>query len=135
MRLNRITEGELSVLQILWERGDATNREIAAAMYGGVTHPKMASVQKMVERLEAKGCVKRDRRDRAHRLHPLVSREQLLQSRVQALADRLCDGELVPLIEALLKRGERFPEKERQRVRELIGDHRPPKKRGRRRPD
>ena len=55
MRLDRITDGELSILQVLWERGEATSREIAAALHEEVTDPKIASVQKLIERLEAKG--------------------------------------------------------------------------------
>ena len=31
MKLDRITEVELSILQTLWERGEATTREITAA--------------------------------------------------------------------------------------------------------
>jgi len=73
----------------------------------------MASIQKLVERLEANGCVRRDRSERAHRLRPLVSHEQFLRSRLQALADRLRDGVLVPLVTTLL-RPERIPKKERE---------------------
>ena len=28
MKLDRITDGELSILQVLWDRGEATSREI-----------------------------------------------------------------------------------------------------------
>ena len=51
----------------------------------------MASVQKLLERLEAKGYVSRDRRERAHRFHARVSREEFLRHRLPGLADRLCD--------------------------------------------
>jgi BlaI family transcriptional regulator, penicillinase repressor len=121
MRIDRITDGELSILQVLWERGEATSREITTAVHEEVTDPKMASVQKLVERLEAKGCVRRDRSERAHRFRPLVSQEQFLRSRLQALADRLCEGALVPLMTTLL-RSERLPKKERDQLRRLIDD-------------
>jgi predicted transcriptional regulator len=103
MKLDKITDGELSILQVLWEWGEAGSREITEALYEEVTDPKIASVQKLIERLEAKGCVERDRSERAHRFRPLVSREQYLRSRLQALADRLCDGALVPLVTTLLQ--------------------------------
>ena len=121
MKLDQITDGELSILQVLWERGEATTREITTVIYDEVTDPKMASVQKLIERLEAKGCVFRDRSERAHRFRPLVSQEQLLRSRLQALADRLCDGALVPLVTSLLKT-ERLPKKEREQLRKLVDD-------------
>ncbi len=129
MKIDRITDGELSILQVLWEREEATSREITAAVHEEVTDPKMASVQKLVERLEAKGCVRRDRSERAHRFRPLVSHEQFLRSRLQALADRLCEGALVPLVTTLL-RSERLPKKEREQLRKLVDDLWPSKESG-----
>jgi BlaI family transcriptional regulator, penicillinase repressor len=119
MQLDRITDGELSILQVLWERGEATSRDITSVLYEEVSDPKMASVQKLIERLEGKGCVRRDRSERAHRFRPLVSREQFLGSRLQSLADRVCDGAIVPLVTTLL-RSERLPKKEREQLRKLI---------------
>jgi BlaI family transcriptional regulator, penicillinase repressor len=121
MKLDQITDGELSILQFLWEHGEAATRDIAAALYEEVTDPKMSSVQKLIERLEAKGCVERDRSQRAHRFRPRVSHEQYLQRRLQALADRLCDGTLVPLVTTLL-RSKDFSRKQREELRKLMGD-------------
>ena len=53
MKLDQVTDGELSILQVLWERGEATSREITAAVHDEVTDPKMASVQKLIERLDS----------------------------------------------------------------------------------
>jgi BlaI family transcriptional regulator, penicillinase repressor len=131
MKLDRITDGELSILQVLWDRGEATSREITAAVHDEVTDPKMASVQKLIERLEAKGCVRRDRSERAHRFRALVSHEQFLRSRLQALADRLCEGAIAPLMATLL-RSERLPKGEREELRRLIDDLWPTKTRGER---
>jgi predicted transcriptional regulator len=119
MKLDRITDGELSILQVLWQRGEATSREITSAVHEEVTDPKMASVQKLIERLEAKGCVRRDRSERAHRFRPLVTHEQFLRSRLQSLADRLCEGALVPLMSTLL-RSKKLPKKEREQLRHLV---------------
>jgi BlaI family transcriptional regulator, penicillinase repressor len=121
MKLDQITDGELSILQFLWEHGEAATRDIAAALYEEVTDPKMSTVQKLIERLEAKGCVERDRSQRAHRFRPLVSRDQYLQRRLQALADRLCDGTLVPLVTTLL-RSKDLSRKQREELRKLMGD-------------
>ena len=121
MKLDQITDGELSILQFLWERGEATTRQIAAALYEEVTDPKMATVQKLTERLEAKGAVQRDRSERAHRFRPLVSHEQFLRSRLQTLADRLCDGALAPLVTTLL-RSKGISPAERKQLRQLADD-------------
>lgn len=103
MKLDQITDGELSILQILWDRNEAATREIAAEIYGEVTDPKVATIQKLIERLEAKGCVTRDRSERAHRYRAKVTRDKFLRSRLKALADRLCDGALAPLMSTLVR--------------------------------
>ena len=94
----------------------------------------MASVQKLIERLEAKGCVERARSERAHRFRPLVSHERFLRSRLQSLADRLCDGAVVPLVTTLL-RSERLPKREREELRKLVDDLWPSKDSGHRTSD
>jgi predicted transcriptional regulator len=129
MKLDQITEGELSILQVLWVRGEATTRQLTTALYEEVTDPKMATVQKLTERLETKGCVERDRSERAHRFRPLVSHEQFLRSRLQALADRLCDGALVPLVTTLL-RSKGISRSEREQLRKLAGNLWPSKDTG-----
>ena len=91
----------------------------------------MASVQKLLERLEAKGGVQRDRSAQAHRFRPLVSHEQFLRSRLQALADRLCDGALAPLVTTLLN-SKGLSRSERDELRKLIGDLWPSKETGNR---
>jgi BlaI family transcriptional regulator, penicillinase repressor len=121
IKFDQITDGELSILQVLWDRGEATSREIAIALYEEVTDPKIASVQKLIERLEGKGCVDRDRSQRAHRFRASISHEQFLRSRLQALADRLCDGALAPLVTTLL-RSKGLSRSEREQLRKLIGD-------------
>ena len=121
MKLDQITDGELSILQLLRERGEATTRQIAAALYEEVTDPKMATVQKLTERLETKGAIERDRSERAHRFRPLVSHEQFLRSRLQTVADRLCDGALAPLVTTLL-RSKGISPSEREQLRELAED-------------
>ena len=119
MKLDRVTDGELSILQVLWQQGEATSRQITAALHDEVTDPKMSSVQKLIERLEAKGCVRRDRSRRAHRFRPLVSHEEFLRSRLQGLADRLCDGALAPLVTTLLG-SKRLSREDRDTLRRLI---------------
>ena len=120
-KLDQITDGELSILQVLWQRGVATTREITELVYAEVTDPKMSSVQKLIERLEGKGCVERDRSERAHRFQPRVSQEEFLQSRLQSLADRVCDGELVNLMTTLV-RSKGISRNERHELRKLIDE-------------
>jgi BlaI family penicillinase repressor len=122
MNIEQVTEGELSILEVIWEQGNPTSRDIAAAIYEKVTDSKMATVQKLLERLEAKGCVRRDRRDRAHRFEAIVSREGFLRHRLQRLADRLCDGAIVPLVTTLLRSKKGLSKKNVEQLRQLIDE-------------
>src|SRR5262245_55587135 len=54
-KLPDVTDAELAILQVLWDQGLATIRQITEAMYPQVTDARCATVQKRLERLEAKG--------------------------------------------------------------------------------
>jgi BlaI family transcriptional regulator, penicillinase repressor len=122
MDIEPVTEGELSILQVIWEQGNPASRDIAAVIYQKVSDSKMASVQKLLERLESKGYVSRDRRERAHRFHSLISRDDFLRHRLQGLADRVCDGSIVPLVTTLLRSKEGISEKNGEQLRRLIDE-------------
>jgi predicted transcriptional regulator len=122
VKIEPVTEGELSILEVIWKQGTPTSRDIADVLYEKVSDSKMASVQKLLERLEAKGCVRRDRRERAHRFQALVSREDFLRHRLQGLADRLCDGAIVPLVTTLLRSKKALSKKNAEELRKLIDE-------------
>ena len=98
----RVTDAELAVLQELWQRGPETIGQLTDAIYPERTAPQYATVQKLLERLESKGCVKRDRAGRAHRFAAIVSRDDFIGGQLQSLADRLCGGSLTPLLTQLI---------------------------------
>ncbi len=117
----QVTNTELAILRHLWRHGGATIRQLTEALYPEGTAPQYATVQKLLERLESKDCVTRDRTQRAHRFRPTVSREEFIGSRLQGLADNLCDGSLTPLLTQLV-RAQRVSEKDRQALRRLIDE-------------
>ena len=119
MKLEQVTETELSILQVIWERAEPTSREIAESLYEEVNDPKLSSVQKLLERLEAKGCIERDRGERAHRFRSLVSKDEFVEYRLQALADRLCEGSMAPLMSTLLN-SKGISKREQTELRKLI---------------
>jgi predicted transcriptional regulator len=122
LNIEPVTEGELSILEVIWKQGTPTSRDIASAIYEKVSDSKMASVQKLLERLEIKGCVSRDRRERAHRFQAMLSREDYLRHRLQGLADRLCDGAIVPLVTTLLRSKKGLSKRNGEQLRQLIDE-------------
>lgn len=114
-----VTDAELSILQVLWDRGSATVRELAETLYGQTSASQHATVQKLLERLEAKGCVRRDRGTWPHTFEPAVEREHLIGRQLQQTADKLCDGSLQPLLTHLVKTAQLTSE-DRRSLRTLL---------------
>ena len=115
-----VTEAELAVMQRLWDAGRASIRQIADALYGpDAGAAQYATVQKQLERLEAKGFVARDRSLYVHVFSPAIDRDELIGRRIQAMAEKLCGGSLVPIL-SHLARSKALSPKERQALRDII---------------
>lgn len=130
-----VTEAELKVLEALWDRGSATVRELAEALYDDGGPAKAATVLKLLERLEKDEYVKRDRSGGVQSFAAAIRRDDLIDRRLQNLAEQLCGGSLTPLLTHLL-RADRLSADERQSLRDLIDelDQDPPASRRNRRP-
>ena len=114
-----ITDAELSVLEVLWDDGPATIRRLTDVLYMPPSVAHYATVQKLLERLESKGCVVRDRSLAIHIFSAAISREVLIGRRLQAVAEKLCGGSLTPLMTNLV-RSKRLTPKERREIRKLM---------------
>ena len=98
-----VTDAELAVLRVLWERGESARRQIADVLYPGGGPAKYTTVQKLLERLERKGCVSRAGGAGAVTFRAAVCREELISRRLLEVARKLCDGSLTPLLMNLVK--------------------------------
>jgi BlaI family transcriptional regulator, penicillinase repressor len=98
-----VTEAELAVLQVLWERGPTTRRELADTLYAGRDPAHYTTIQKLLERLEAKRFVAVDRGGSVLRFAATVGREELISRRLLDVADKLCGGSLTPLLLNLVR--------------------------------
>ncbi len=114
-----VTEAELAVLDALWEEGAVTIRQITNKLYDKGTTSEYATVQKLLDRLQAKGCVKRSKRSHAHTFSAKVSRSELIGSGLETLAEKLCSGSLTPLLMHLTENTKLSPQ-DRDKLRELI---------------
>jgi BlaI family penicillinase repressor len=114
-----VTPGELAILEVLWDRATASTRQIVDAVHPGGGAGRYATVQKQLERMEAKGLVARDRSYFQHLFSAAVDREQLAGERLRTVLDKLCEGSLVPLVSHLVRTRSLTPE-EREALRELI---------------
>ena len=114
-----VTEAELAILQLLWDQGPATIRRLTDAIYPGGGAAQYGTVQKLLDRLESKGFVRRDRTGAAHTFAATVGREEIIGRRLRDVAEKLCGGSLTPLLTHLV-RTRSLNAREREELRALI---------------
>lgn len=105
MPLSDVTDAELAVMRHLWAHGTQTRRQLTDALYpdGGPAH--FTTVQKLLERLEAKGYVHSPRGGAVRTFAAAVGRDSLIRRRLRDVADKLCDGAVAPLLMHLVESG------------------------------
>jgi BlaI family transcriptional regulator, penicillinase repressor len=110
---------ELEVLQILWQFGPCSVRQIVDHLRdaGSVIHA--ATAQKLLERLEEKQWVARDRSESVQKFFACGDRDDLIGQRLEGIADQLCEGSMTPLISHLVKK-EKLSPKDIRTLRDLI---------------
>lgn len=116
-----VSDAELALLRVLWERGPRTARQLVEVIYPAGRPADFSTVQKLLERLEAKTCVGRDRGVRPHLFSAAIDQTDLIVRRLRIMADKICDGSLTPLLTHLV-RDERLTAKDRRALRELLDE-------------
>ncbi|HEY2553917.1 MAG TPA: BlaI/MecI/CopY family transcriptional regulator [Candidatus Cybelea sp.] len=116
-RSNTLTEAELRLMEVLWERGRATVAEVTAAL----PPPPLAynSVLTTMRILERKGYVDHDEAGRAFIYRPLVAREDAATNAVGHLLSRFFDNSASSLALQLIA-NERPSNDELSRLKALI---------------
>jgi BlaI family penicillinase repressor len=114
-----VTDAELAVMQVLWQKPAASIRQVTDVLYPRGSASHYATVQKLLDRLAAKGFVKRDRSLYVHLFSAAVDREALVGRRIQRVVDTLCEGSLVPVLTHLAS-AKGLTEQERKALRGLV---------------
>ncbi len=114
------------MLQVLWEHGPLPIRRITDLLYPEGRTAHYATVQKLLERLESKDCVRRDRSTSVHVFSAGIDRAELVGRRLQQVAEKLCGGSWTPLLTHLVQ-AQKLSQSERQTLRQLISDLDQPK--------
>jgi predicted transcriptional regulator len=114
------SEGELAILQLLWERGPLTARSIREALYPQGTTSQHGTVQKLLQRLEDKALIERDRSQFVHLFRPTLTRDQYAGGQLESLAEKITEGSLVPFLIHIVE-NKRVSAKELKAIRALLG--------------
>lgn len=119
-----VTEAELAVLEVLWAAGRSTKREIADCLYPAGGDSELATVQKLLQRLETKRYVTRDRSEMAHVFSATSSKQEFVGQQLEAVAEKLSGGSLAPLVMHLVE-ARRLTKRERLKLRALLDEEAP----------
>jgi predicted transcriptional regulator len=116
-RSSTLTEAELRLMEVLWEKSQATVAEVTAAL----PPPPSAynSVLTTLRILERKGYVAHDEAGRAFVYRPLLAREDAAKSAVGHLLSRFFDNSAGTLALRLIQ-SERPSNEELMRLKALI---------------
>lgn len=113
-----LTELQLAILAILWERGEATTGQVHEAL-GPERALALTTVATLLTRLEKKGVVTHRKDGRQHVYRPTVSRHEVRSSKVRELTKTLFDGDAAALVSHLVDPGT-VTEDDLSRIRTLI---------------
>jgi predicted transcriptional regulator len=103
------TDSELEILQVLWEKGDATVREVHEEL-SGTKDCGYTTTLKLMQIMFDKGLVLRDDSNRTHIYRANVSKEKTQQQLVDKMVNALFSGSHSQLVMQAL--GSRTPSRE-----------------------
>lgn len=119
-RKARLADLQLAIMQVLWERGEATVAEVRDAL---TPDRKLAytTIGTMLAKMEAGRLVAHRSDGRVNIYRPLLRKDQVSQSMVSDLAERLFQGDVTEMMCSLLDARDVTPE-ELTRLKKLIRD-------------
>jgi BlaI family penicillinase repressor len=120
------TEGELSILRVLWERGPSTVRDVLDAIQRGRPSGQTTgytTVLKLLQIMTEKGLVTRDERARSHVYRARWSEDTTQRQLVTDLLDRAFGGSAARLVMQALDVSPASPE-ELKEIRRLLDERR-----------
>ncbi|XZF12377.1 BlaI/MecI/CopY family transcriptional regulator [Chitinophagaceae bacterium MMS25-I14] len=93
----RPTEGELEILNIIWEKGPSTVREIFEVL-GQNKDSGYTTTLKLMQIMHEKGLLKRDTTSKTHLYEAAITREQTQGQMIQRMVDTVFKGSTAQLV-------------------------------------
>ena len=116
-----LSEAQLEIMSVIWERGEATVSEVRDVLAQSRDVARN-TVQTQIVRLERKGWLEHDERDGTFVYRATRARRSTLAGMVGSLVDRAFGGSADALVHALLH-GRGVSDEEAARIRALIDAH------------
>ena len=123
MNQQPLANAELAVMDLLWERDEPlTARQIREALYPDATRAQHGTVQRLLQRLQDKGYIERDKSLSVHFFSATISRQTYAGQQLESLADKLTAGSFAPLITHLVEE-KKISQDELSRIRSILKQH------------
>ncbi|MDX1983340.1 MAG: BlaI/MecI/CopY family transcriptional regulator [Bryobacteraceae bacterium] len=116
---SNLTDAELRLMQVVWDRGSATVSDVVEALAGDVDLA-YSTVLTTMRILEDKGYLRHTKEGRAFVYHPLVGRDEAKRSAVRHLVSRFFGNSREQLVLNLLD--DELSAAEIKRIRKLIAE-------------
>jgi BlaI family transcriptional regulator, penicillinase repressor len=113
-----LTAQELAIMKVVWRLGAATVRDVYETLLEE-RHIAYTTVMTMMNILETKGYLKKEKHDRAYRYRPARPERAVITSMVREFVSRVFDGATRPLLVHLVKDARLTPA-EKQELMRLI---------------
>lgn len=117
---NKPTAAELEILDVLWEKGEATVREVHEI----INERKLTAyttVLKMLQIMDEKGLVERDKNAKAHVYRAKQAQEETQKNLVSDLLEKAFRGSALKLVQHVLETKPANAE-ELKEIRKLISE-------------
>lgn len=96
-KLNKPTESELEILRVLWDRDEATVRQVHEEL-SKTKEAGYTTTLKLMQIMHEKGLVKRDETNKTHKYTALISREHTQKQFMCKMIDTLFQGSSTQLV-------------------------------------
>ena len=117
----RPTDAELEILNVLWQRGASTVRDVHEAIMRSRPAMGYTTVLKLMQIMAEKELVRRDESQRAHVYEARLARDETQRQLIGDLLERAFDGSATKLVMQALS-AKKTSAKELSRIREMLDE-------------
>ena len=117
----QLANAEFAIMELLWAEQPLTARDIRESLYADSGKTQHGTVQRLLQRLEDKGLVVRDRDMGVQLFSTTVGREQYASEQLETLTQRFTGGSLAPLVTTLVEQ-HRVSRDEIDRLRRILDE-------------
>ncbi len=119
MKQPPLANAELAIMDLLWREDKLTARQIREQLYSNTDKAQHGTAQRLLQRLEDKGYVERDRNLPVHFFSATVSRRAYASGQLESLANKLTGGSIAPLVTHLVEQ-KKISRAEIKRLRAIL---------------